>query len=138
MVRIVAQIEADDQVDVPVLDLDRDAPPIDQARLVNLAEGRAGHRLGVERRDLAHSCPELALQSLGDLPVGAWRHLVLQRLELGHELGRQEVRHDRQELSYLDEEPLEPEDGRVHAARVPHVNVVEPRLAPSPSEDPRS
>ena len=114
-----AQIDGDDLLDVGILHLDRDLLARRQARAVHLADRRRGDRPLVELGEqLARRLAELLAQALLDLGVGPRRHLVLQPLELGAELLGQKVRHDRDELPDLDEQPLQPRDRAVHAARV--------------------
>ena len=57
-------------------------------------------------------------EALLDVGVGARGHLVLEPLELGAELFGQKVRHDRDQLTDLDEQPLEPRDRAMDATRV--------------------
>src|SRR5262249_43538345 len=118
------EVEPDDFVDVLVLHLYRDVRAVFQPCFVNLAErcARDGRLLElVEERSDAPT--ELRLDAGGDLGVRTWRYLVLERLQPGAELRRQEVRHDREQLPNLDEEALELHDRSLDAACVARVDV---------------
>ena len=92
--------------------------PFDELGEVDLSERRARDRIALEGGELLHASAELTLQPLSDLCVRPGRDLILKRFELRAELRRQEVRHDREELSDLDEQPLQSQDRRIDAASV--------------------
>ena len=112
MRRSALQIDADDLLDVRVLDLDRDLLAAVQARAVDLADRRRGHRLGRELGEqLARAAAaELLAQARLDVAVGPRRHLILQPLELLAERVGQEVGHDADQLADLDEQAPQPQD----------------------------
>jgi hypothetical protein len=87
------EIEADDLLNVLVLDLHGDAPALFRARRMDLTEGSAGDRLPLEvvegRVDLS---TELLLDALCDLGEGTRRHLILESFELLTKLLRKKVR----------------------------------------------
>ena len=80
---------------------------------------------------------EVVLYALRDLLEGPRRDLILEPLELGPKLFGEEVRHDRQELADLDEQPLEPKDRRVDAPCVSLVNLSDAGVAPRLTEEAR-
>src|SRR6185503_4649941 len=104
--RLVHQLEVG--LDLPrrvrSLHLHRDAAPIGQRGPVNLADGRCrdGRFLEVEK-ELLDGQLELLLNDAFDLGVRDGRDVVLERLELEDDVGRDDVRARREKLAELDE-----------------------------------
>ena len=117
------QIDADDLLDVGVLDLDRHLLARRQPRAVHLADRRRGDRHGRELREhLGRRAPaKLLAQPRLDVAGGAGRNLILQPLQLLPERVGQDVGHDADELPHLDEEPAQLDDGGLDPAGVPAV-----------------
>ncbi len=130
------EIELHHLVDVFVLDLHRDAAAVLRLRLVDLSERRARDARAIEAlEERVDFSAELVLDALRDLFERARRDLVLKPLELAAELFGKKVRHDRQELSDLDEQTLKLEDRRVDERRVAFVHRRDALAFPVLSED---
>jgi hypothetical protein len=84
---------------------------------------------------LVYRRAELLFDARLDLLPRARRDLVLQALQLGAELLREEVRHDREQLPDLDEQALEHEDGLVDALRVPLVDAAKVLISVRAAEE---
>jgi hypothetical protein len=126
------EVRLHDLLDVGVLDLDRDLGAVVKPREMDLADRGRGDRALLELREhLARRADVLAQPSL-DILERPRRHRVLKPLELAPKLLGQEVRHDRDQLTDLDEQTLQPDDRALDAARVPEVQrvqlVLDPRL----------
>jgi hypothetical protein len=114
------QIDANDLVDVGILNLDRDGQAGLGAGAMNLPNRCRGHRLGRKRGKDLTGAPtgKLLGKALLDVVVGPGRHAILQRLQLGAKRLRQHVGHDADELTDLDEQPAEPLDATVNPPRI--------------------
>ena len=113
------EIDLDDRRDARVEHLDGELGARGIVRLVDLTERGGGDRLVRERLEhLLRRFPERLHERLLDRLVGLRRNIVLQRLELLHDLARQERSHHREDLAELDVHAAERDKALVHAARI--------------------
>ena len=90
-------------VDTGTLHLDDDRLTRAQTRPIRLTDGRGRQRLPVEfEEDLLDVGTELGLEHESHVVDGRGRDAILQRRELGADLGRQEVDASRRDLTELD------------------------------------
>ena len=116
------QVGARRLLDVRVLHLHRHLLPGVEARDVHLPDRGGGDgALGELGEQLARPLAQLVADPALDVGERPRRDRVLEPRQLLPELGRQEVGHDADQLSHLDEQSLQVEDRPVDAARVAQV-----------------
>ena len=125
------EVDAGNRLDVGILHLHRHHPPVMQAGFMHLGQGGAGDGLRFKFGEERFRAFAKLLANPGDhLLQRARRDAVLQLLQFPAKILREKIAHDADQLSRLDEQTFQHQDGFLQAPGVAAVDVRHPAADP--------